>query len=39
MPGFFVEFKKDNYNKEYFRGQALNERLVKAVLYVMENEK
>lgn len=39
MSGFFVEFKKDNYNEEYLRGLGLNERQVKAVLYVKKNGK
>jgi ATP-dependent DNA helicase RecG len=39
MSGFFVEFKKDNYNEEYLSGLGLNERQVKAVMYVKENGK
>ena len=38
MSGFFVEFRKDNYNKEYLGGLGLNERQVKAVIYVKEKE-
>ncbi|EOZ97848.1 putative transcriptional regulator [Indibacter alkaliphilus LW1] len=37
--GFWVEFKKDVYNKEYLEELGLNDRQVKAVLYVKENEK
>ena len=33
MSGFFVEFKKDNYNEEYVRGLGLNERQVDALLF------
>ena len=33
MSGFFVEFKKDNYNEEYLRGLGLNERQVDALLF------
>ena len=39
MSGFFVEFKKDIYNEGYLRELGLNERQVKAVLYVKENKK
>jgi ATP-dependent DNA helicase RecG len=37
MSGFFVEFKKYIYNEGYLRELGLNERQVKAVMYVMEN--
>ncbi len=37
MSGFFVRFKKDIYTDEYLRELELNERQVKAVMYVMEN--
>ena len=33
MSGFFVEFKKDNYNAEYLGELGLNERQVDALLY------
>ena len=36
MSGFFVEFKKDNYNEEYLKELGLNERQVKAVLFAKE---
>ena len=39
MSGFFVELKKDIYNDEYLRGLNLNERQIKAVLYVKEKGK
>ena len=38
MSGFFVEFKNDKYNEEYLKGLGLNERQVKAVIYVKEKE-
>ena len=34
-----VEFRKDIYNDEYFTGLGLNERQIKAVLYVKEKGK
>lgn len=34
---FLVEFRKDIYNVEYLSGLGLNERQIKAVLYVKEN--
>lgn len=37
--GFWVEFRKDIYNEEYLEKLGLNERQVKAVLFVKENEK
>ena len=36
---FLVEFRKDIYNDEYFTGLGLNERQIKAVLYVKEKGK
>jgi ATP-dependent DNA helicase RecG len=33
MSGFFVEFRKDNYNEEYLSGLGLNERQVNALLF------
>lgn len=35
--GFWVEFRKDIYNEEYLLGLGLNERQVKAVIYVKEH--
>lgn len=37
--GFWVEFRKDIYNEEYLVGLGLNDRQVKAVLNVKENER
>ena len=37
MSGFFVVFRKDIYHKEYLVSLGLNERQVKAVLFVKEN--
>jgi len=34
--GFQVEFRKDIYTEEYLRGLGLNERQIKAVMYVKE---
>lgn len=39
MSGFFVEFKKDNYNEQYLKSLALSDRQVKAVLYLKEKGK
>ena len=39
MSGFFVEFRKDIYNKKYLQSLNLNDRQVKAVLYVKEKGK
>ena len=39
MSGFFVRFKKDIYNEEELRELGLNERQVKAVMYVKETGK
>ena len=36
MSDFFVEFRKDNYNAAYLSGLGLNERQIKAVLFVKE---
>ena len=37
--GFLVEFRKDIYTEEYLRKLGLNERQIKAVMYVKENDK
>ncbi|MDR0604474.1 MAG: putative DNA binding domain-containing protein, partial [Bacteroidales bacterium] len=37
MSGFWVVFRKDIYNEQYLKELGLNERQVKAVLYVKEN--
>ncbi len=39
MGGFSVYFHKDIYTKEYLRKKGLNERQVKAVMYVKEKGK
>jgi len=39
MSGFFVEFRKDIYFKEYLESLGLNDRQVQAVLYVKEKGK
>jgi len=39
MSGFWVEFRKDNYNAEYFKSLGLNERQIQAMKYVKENGK
>ena len=39
MLGFFVEFRKDNYNEQYLKSLDLSDRQVKAVLYVKEKGK
>lgn len=36
---FSVEFRKDIYHKEYLQTLNLNERQIKAILYVKENKK
>jgi ATP-dependent DNA helicase RecG len=36
---FLVEFRKDIYNEEYLTSLGLNERQIKAVLFVKENGK
>jgi len=37
--GFWVVFRKDFYNADSLREKGLNERQIKAVLYVVENKK
>jgi len=37
--GFLVIFNKDIYTEEYLRNLGLNERQIKAVMYVKENGK
>ena len=37
--GFWVEFRKDIYNKEYLEELGLNDRQIKAVLYIKEKGK
>ena len=39
MSGFFVEFRKDNYNEQYLKSLYLIDRQMKAVLYVKEKGK
>ncbi|MEO6718885.1 MAG: ATP-binding protein [Ferruginibacter sp.] len=39
MSGFFVEFRKDNYNEQYLKSLDLSVRQVKAVLYLKEKRK
>jgi len=39
MGGFSVYFRKDIYTEEYLRKIGLNERQIKAVMYVKEKEK
>jgi len=39
MSGFWVEFRKDIYNIEYFKSLGLNERQIQAMKYVKENGK
>jgi len=39
MSGYWVVFRKDIYNEEYLRELRLNERQVKAVIYVKEKGK
>jgi ATP-dependent DNA helicase RecG len=39
MSGFFVEFRKDNYNEQYLKLLDLSNRLAKVVLYVKEKGK
>jgi len=38
MGGFSVYFRKDIYTEEYLRSLGLNERQIKAVMYVKERE-
>ncbi|MFA5806175.1 MAG: ATP-binding protein [Melioribacteraceae bacterium] len=37
MSGFFVEFRKNIFNLEYFRSLGLNERQIQAMKYIKEN--
>jgi ATP-dependent DNA helicase RecG len=39
MSGFFVEFRKDIYNEEHLKSLNLNNRQVKAVLYIKRQGK
>lgn len=39
MGGFSVYFRKDIYTEEYLRKMGLNERQIKAVMYVKEKGK
>ncbi|MBK9220676.1 MAG: putative DNA binding domain-containing protein [Saprospiraceae bacterium] len=39
MSGFFVEFRKDIYNEKYFKSLGLNNRQLKAALYLKEKGK
>ena len=39
MSGFFLEFRKDNYNEKHLKSLDLSDRQVKAVLYVKEKGK
>ncbi len=39
MSGFWVEFRKDIYNIEYFKSLGLNERQIQAMKYVKESGK
>ncbi|MEA2077898.1 MAG: hypothetical protein U9O95_07770 [Candidatus Marinimicrobia bacterium] len=39
MSGFFVTFRKDIYTEEYLGSLGLNDRQVKAVLFVKEKTK
>ena len=39
MSGFFVKFRKDNYNEQYLKSLDLSDRQVKAVLYLKEKGK
>ena len=39
MSGFWVDFRKDIYNIEYFKSIGLNERQIQAMKYVKENGK
>ncbi len=36
MSGFWVEFRKDNFNIEYFETLGLNKRQIEALIYVKE---
>lgn len=39
MSGFWVEFRKDNFNIEYFESLGLNKRQIEALKYVKEKGK
>ncbi len=39
MSGFWVEFRNDIFNVEYFRSIGLNERQIQAMKYIKENGK
>lgn len=39
MSGFFVEFRKGNYNEQYLKSLDLSDRQVRAVLYLKEKGK
>lgn len=39
MSGFFVEFRKGNYNEQYLKSLDLSDRQIKAVLYLKEKGK
>jgi ATP-dependent DNA helicase RecG len=39
VSGFFIEFKKDNYNEQYLCELGLNVRQVKAILFVIAHGK
>ena len=39
MSGFWVEFRKDNFNIEYFESLGLNQRQIEALKYVKEKGK
>ncbi len=39
MSGFWVEFRKDNFNVEYFESLGLNQRQIEALKYVKEKGK
>jgi len=39
MSGFWVEFRKDKFNIEYFESLGLNKRQIEALIYVKEKSK
>jgi ATP-dependent DNA helicase RecG len=39
VSGFFVEFKKDNYNEQYLSELGLNVQQVRAILFVIAHGK
>lgn len=39
MAGFFVEFRKDNFNEQYLKSLDLSDRQLKAVLYLKGKRK